>query len=266
MQNLPSISVIVPTLNEEGHIGALLESLKQQSHPPYEVIVADGGSTDGTSRIASEYGCQMVVRKGLKEFPSRTLGAQQASGDITLFTGADVVFPPHVLGNIAQAFRKDAKLLAIGGPGIPIKPPTLLGLEFAIYNLLRYLVAKLPKPLKRFSTSTNLLAMRRETFQSIPKEELDRLGWGEHYDVNADGNLGARLCASGKTYFGYRSVRVYMSSRRLNEMGFIGSNRHFLYVLENFLPFLSRTSLLKRSRKVSADTHSDMRKAGGKTR
>jgi len=183
-----------------------------------------------------------------------------------LFTGADVPFPPHVLRNIAEGFHREPNLLAVGGPGIPVKPPILSGVEFAIYNFLRYLVSKLPKPLKRFSTSTNLLAMRRETFQNTPQDELNRLGWGEYYDLNADGNLGARLSATGKTYFGYRSVRVYMSPRRLHQMGFIGSNRHFMYVLENFLSFMSRTPLLNLSRKVSADTHSDMRNSEGKTR
>ena len=49
-------------------------------------------------------------------------------------------------------------------------------------------------------------------------------------------------------------------------MGFIDSNRHFMYVLENFLSFMSRTPLLNLSRKVSADTHSDMRNSEGKTR
>ena len=80
MQDELRISVIVPTLNEEANIGPLLESLKTQHCPPYEVIVVDGGSTDATIAIAETYGARVEVRPGLKEFPSRALGARMATG------------------------------------------------------------------------------------------------------------------------------------------------------------------------------------------
>ena len=48
------IAVIVPTLNEEDEIRRTLQAVKAQK--PYEVIVADGGSSDGTPTIARSLG------------------------------------------------------------------------------------------------------------------------------------------------------------------------------------------------------------------
>src|SRR5581483_1032020 len=47
---IPSVSVIIPVFNEEANIGRCLQALKemQERQPPFEVIVADNGSTDRT--------------------------------------------------------------------------------------------------------------------------------------------------------------------------------------------------------------------------
>jgi GT2 family glycosyltransferase len=46
------VSVIIPTLNEGERIRGLLRSLKEAPYPEKEIIVVDGGSTDGTVEIA----------------------------------------------------------------------------------------------------------------------------------------------------------------------------------------------------------------------
>jgi len=242
--------VIVPSLNEEGYIGELLKSLKAQVSAAFEIIVVDGGSSDRTVDIGRSEGARVEVRPGLKEFPSRNLGAGLAQGEILLFTGADVVFPRRVLQNIAHEFAADHELIAVAGPGIPIRPPLASGAEYWLYNFLRFLMAKLPRPLKRFSTSTNCLAVRRDVFRELN---------GFEDDVNGDGLLGRRLCALGKVRFSYRVVRVYISARRLEKDGFWGFNRHFLYVFENFISFPQNLGWFRRLKVKSGETHSDMR-------
>lgn len=61
-ENLPSISVVMPTLNAARVLRDCLRSLREQDYPQnlVEIIVADGGSADGTEAIAREYGAKVV--------------------------------------------------------------------------------------------------------------------------------------------------------------------------------------------------------------
>ena len=109
---LERISVVIPTLNEAARIGEILERVMDE--PEVEVIIADGGSTDGTCLIAQGLGA--IVTHSL---PGRgrqmNTGAKIATGKILLFLHADTLPPPgfsHSVrealkqpGNVAGAFR-----------------------------------------------------------------------------------------------------------------------------------------------------------------
>src|SRR5215212_4584544 len=49
------VSVIVPVKNEEQSIDRLLRGLLSQSHPPAEIVITDGGSTDRTKEIIASW-------------------------------------------------------------------------------------------------------------------------------------------------------------------------------------------------------------------
>jgi hypothetical protein len=51
----PQVSIIIPAYNEEKYIRTCLTSLAKQTHPAYEVIVVDDGSTDCTVTIVEEF-------------------------------------------------------------------------------------------------------------------------------------------------------------------------------------------------------------------
>ena len=74
----PAVSIIIPCYNEARTISGLLRAISQQSHPieEMEVIIADGGSTDGTRSAISEFASS---RPGLKihlvENPTRAIPA-----------------------------------------------------------------------------------------------------------------------------------------------------------------------------------------------
>lgn len=55
-QDTPLVSIIMPVYNEAGFIGRTLASISAQDYPHdrLEVLVADGGSTDGTREIIVE--------------------------------------------------------------------------------------------------------------------------------------------------------------------------------------------------------------------
>lgn len=245
----PQLSIIVPTLNEEKNIGLLLNSAKNQS-ASYETLIVDGGSKDKTRQVANKYRAQVIVLPGYGEFISRNIGAKNAKGELLFFTCADIIFPKELFTKIKEKFIEDPNLIALTGPDCPFDAPLLGKVEYNIYNFARYLVARFPKPLKRFSTSTNFLVVRKKYFASAGGFLTD--------DINADGLMGKKLLGLGKVAFSLDTF-VYSSARRMKTMGFFAFNKHYLYVLENFLFSTSDTDIIRTFKKNSRSKHRKMR-------
>ncbi|HIJ78368.1 MAG: TIGR04283 family arsenosugar biosynthesis glycosyltransferase [Desulfobulbaceae bacterium] len=97
------ISVIIPTLNEEGVIGAVMAALAGESG--VEVIVADGGSTDETVRVAAALGARIVMAPAGRG-GQLNRGAAIARGRILLFLHADTRLPKNfaaaIIGILAR--------------------------------------------------------------------------------------------------------------------------------------------------------------------
>ena len=87
-----SLSIIIPTKNEEAYLSRLLQSIKSQTLQPAEIIIADADSTDRTREIAKLYDCK-VVKGGNHPGIGRNRGAEAAKSPLLLFLDADVVLP-----------------------------------------------------------------------------------------------------------------------------------------------------------------------------
>jgi len=246
----PRISIIVPTLNEENNIGLLLDSLKHQSSVSFETLIVDGGSKDKTTEIAHKHNAKVVILPEHGEFVSRNVGAKMSKGRYLLFTCADIIFPEDILQKIIDRFEKNPELVALSGPGYPFDAPILGKVEYAVYNLFRYVITKLPRPFKRFSTSTNFLVVR--------KGQFGRTGGFMVDDINADGLMGKELLDIGDVAF-YLDTYIYLSARRMKIMGFIDFNKHYLYAIENFFFFTSNKSVIKAWKARAAKKHRAMR-------
>jgi rSAM/selenodomain-associated transferase 2 len=100
------ISVIIPTLNEAGCIQSTLESLQSLRRRGHEIILADGGSSDGTCALA-----QPLVDQVLESAPGRSeqmrAGATAAHGHILWFLHADSHIPPHADTIILEALDRE---------------------------------------------------------------------------------------------------------------------------------------------------------------
>jgi glycosyltransferase involved in cell wall biosynthesis len=97
MEDMPRISIIIPTLNERKFLPVLVESLEAQDFDDFEMIVADAGSTDGTREYAEEHGCRVV--EGGMPARGRNAGAAVARGEFLFFLDSDVRVPPDFLSN-----------------------------------------------------------------------------------------------------------------------------------------------------------------------
>jgi glycosyltransferase involved in cell wall biosynthesis len=113
--DVPHLSVIVPARNEEKRIREALESLLRQEYPSLEFIVLNDRSTDRTGEILAEMAAA-DARLGvinIAELPVGWLGknyalyrgAERASGELLLFTDADVVMEPSAVANAVNYLR-----------------------------------------------------------------------------------------------------------------------------------------------------------------
>ena len=96
------LSVIIPTLNEASRIAEAIE--RAAALAPYEIIVADGGSSDSTVQIARQQGQQVVVSepgRGVQQ----NAGARQARGDLLLFLHADTWLESQATAQLQQMAR-----------------------------------------------------------------------------------------------------------------------------------------------------------------
>lgn len=87
-----SIAVIVPTLNEAAALGGLLANLLEREGD-FRVVIADGGSSDGTVEIARRFSGVACVRLERGRGLQMNAGARGATEDILLFLHADTFLP-----------------------------------------------------------------------------------------------------------------------------------------------------------------------------
>jgi len=103
------ISVIIPTLNEEGNLSVALRQLADR--PDVELIVVDGGSVDHTVEIARR-STPYVFCTQAGRAQQMNLGARHATGDILLFLHADTFLLPGALEEVQRHIISDG---AVGG-------------------------------------------------------------------------------------------------------------------------------------------------------
>ncbi|MBW4531354.1 MAG: TIGR04283 family arsenosugar biosynthesis glycosyltransferase [Aphanothece saxicola GSE-SYN-MK-01-06B] len=93
----PSVSIIIPTLNEAAHLGRTLNQLEILDPAADEVIVVDGGSTDATLARAHVHGCRVIRCKQVGRALQMNRGAAEASGEILCFVHADTLVPSDLV-------------------------------------------------------------------------------------------------------------------------------------------------------------------------
>jgi rSAM/selenodomain-associated transferase 2 len=203
-ESRPSVSVIIPALNEAATIVATIRSARAAGAD--EVIVADGGSRDGTPDAARQVADAVVV-----SLPGRArqmnAGARGATGKIFLFLHADTMLPE---GSIASVREETEKNGVLGGafcvrlgvsPGAPPLRRAALHLTSRMINVRSRLF--------RAYTGDQAIFLRRDVFETI--------GAYPEIPLMEDVELSRRLTKRGKTAL--LPARVQTSARRWETHG-----------------------------------------------
>ncbi len=124
--DFPTVSVLVPVLNEARHLARCLDCIFAQDYPPelMEVLVIDGGSTDGSRDIVAEYRHRHPNLRLLNNPTGRiaaalNLGLQAASGDIVIRVDGHTFIAPDYVRRCVLALEVDGAD-AVGGVLRPV--------------------------------------------------------------------------------------------------------------------------------------------------
>lgn len=216
---MTKISVIIPARNEEGYLPRLFACLTEQTFRDFEVIVADGGSTDNTLKICHLFGAK-IVNGGLPG-PGRNAGAKIAKGEILVFFDADVLFDKDFLEKMQVEFT--AKKLEIATCYLDPVNRTL-------YSRFTHGLANV------FYTAIALVFPTAPGFCIIVTKVLHEKigGFDPEVKILEDHEYTKRAAKSGK--FGFiKSVRIRPSDRRMRRDGWIvTSGRTVLLIFYSF--------------------------------
>lgn len=100
----PTVTVVIPALNEAELLPGLLGALARQTQPPAQVVIADAGSTDSTRAIAEAHGAHVV--DGGKPAAGRNAGARMATSDLLLFLDADDELDDDFIASAVAEFEE----------------------------------------------------------------------------------------------------------------------------------------------------------------
>jgi glycosyltransferase involved in cell wall biosynthesis len=154
------VSVMIGVYNGERYLGEAIESVLAQTHSPFELIVVDDGSEDGSGAIAASYAphvrCIRQERGGMAA--SRNRAIREASGDFFAFLDADDRFPPDKLERQLAVFDAEPGLDVVYGHVTEFLSPDL---DEEARALLREPTHDVPWP------TPNLMLVRREAFLRV---------------------------------------------------------------------------------------------------
>jgi len=123
MKALPKISIVIPSYNKVKYIQETLESIVSQKYPNLEVIIQDGGSTDGTLEIINKYAkkypkiISRVSKKDKGQADAINKGLKKVTGDIITYINADDVYEDDAFKKVSEYFANNPKTLWLAGKG-----------------------------------------------------------------------------------------------------------------------------------------------------
>jgi hypothetical protein len=191
----PKVAAVVPALNEEEALPGLLAELQEARLD--EIVVVDGGSTDGTVAAAQRAGARVVIEPRRGYGRACATGAAAADADVVVFLDGDGSDDPSYLPELLAPIVEGGAALALGAR-VQLEPGALLAHQRVGNSLVAALV-RLVYGLKLRDVPP-LRAVRRDVLERLTLREMT-YGWPTEMIVKAD-------------RAGYAVVEIPVRSRR----------------------------------------------------
>jgi glycosyltransferase involved in cell wall biosynthesis len=205
------LSVIVPTFNEEEHIGRLLDILKPQLQEGDEILIVDSHSTDRTADIARSSGATIIEEPKNGNGLARTAGARAAKNGIIVFVDADCVPSGDFISRIKRHFISP-ETVAVGGLDLYHSDSSVRKLFYDAFSRSVFYYAMLTHKLTgRYWLASNNCAFRKDVFLAAG---------GYRSVICEDTDLTRRLPPSKHAVYD-SGMLVSLSDRRFRKEGFI---------------------------------------------
>jgi len=211
---------VIPVRNEAAHLGAVLDALLAQDYPRerFEILVADGGSTDGTATVVERYSCAGSPRVTLLSNPGRlssagrNVGVKSSRGDIVCFIDG------HCSILTSQLLRETARLFKETGADCLCRPQplTLDGNTF-----MQQVIAHARSTALGHGSDSTIYAMDREGFVNPTssgavylRSVFKRAGlYDERFDACEDVEFNYRVHLAGMRSYSSPAIAVHYRPR-----------------------------------------------------
>ena len=208
---IPRISVIIATRNRLKHLKICIESLlSQKTRYPYEIIIIDDGSNDGTAEAIKKMPdkkIRLIQNKKKGPASARNSGAKAARGTILAFLDDDCIADSNWIDTIGTSFSKYKGASLIAGHTVFIYQSGILK-NITEYELkqrkkISSYVTRLDKPVPWCPLSTENCAFKKNTFMSLN-------GFDEKYKTASgeDTDLCLRALRKGHVFYKINAMQV----------------------------------------------------------
>ncbi len=209
---MPSVSIIIPTLNADVSFCKLLDALGSQILKAEEILIIASNYNDGTAELAKSHGCKItqINKHDFDHGTTRNLGVTQTNSEFVVFLTQDAIpADDHTIAELIKPMQAKPNIAICYGRQLPRLSASPLERFFREFNYPPQSILKTKKDidtlgLKTFFCSNCCSAIRRSIFNKLS-------GFKNNVIVNEDMLFAAKAINAGYMVYYAAEAKVYHS-------------------------------------------------------